>query len=70
MLTCWACNCVLSGDPDVQMEPEGEESPDMMTTCPDCLTQHIYTEDEDGNMVITQAIMIDSTILHQAASRT
>ena len=63
MLSCWVCKYTLSSEPDFNDDPEDEQGVDIMITCPECLTQHIYSEDSDGNLVITQAIKADGTKL-------
>lgn len=65
MLKCWTCKTILTGEPDAQPEPEEGEEIDVVATCPNCLTVHIYAEDEDGNMVIAEAIDPDDRILHR-----
>lgn len=65
MLNCWKCKYILTGKPDSQLEPEEEEASDVVATCPKCLTRHIYAEDEDGHMVIIEAIDTDDRILHR-----
>ena len=63
MLNCWACNYVLSGEPDDELDSEGEEAPDIIATCPKCLTRHVYVEDEAGNLVVVEAVKANGTIL-------
>ena len=40
----------------------------MVATCPECLTRHVYAEDEDGNMVIIHAIKADNTLLERKSA--
>ncbi len=68
MLGCWACNYVFSSKPDEQINPEGEEELDMVATCPECMTRHVYAEDEDGNMVIIHAVKADNTLLERESA--
>lgn len=69
MLKCWACGHPMSGLPDEFIDPEGEEIPDIVTTCPDCLTRHVYTEDSNGNLYVTQAVKADGSVLRGPAAR-
>jgi hypothetical protein len=69
MFKCWACNSILKDMPDEFFDPEGEEEPDIVTTCPECLTRHVYTENSDGNLYITQAVKIDGSVLRGPSSR-
>ena len=64
MLRCWTCKSVLTGEPDSQLNPDEEEVFDVVATCPKCLTRHVYVEDEDGNLVIAEAMDTDDRVLH------
>lgn len=68
MLKCWTCKNVLMGEPDFQPDPEEEESSGLVTTCPKCLTRHFYVEDEDGNMLIAEAMDTDDRVLHSPSA--
>ena len=64
MLKCWTCKNILTGEPDTRPDPEEEEEFDIVATCPECLTRHFYVEDEDGNLVIAEAMDTDERVLH------
>ncbi|MFC1770122.1 hypothetical protein ACFLZI_03610 [Nitrospirota bacterium] len=66
MPSCWVCKQTLSIVPDFSFDPEDEQGVDIITTCPECLTQHLHSEDEDGNLHITKAIKTDGTRLKKA----
>ncbi|MGD2080331.1 MAG: hypothetical protein PVJ36_04270 [Nitrospirota bacterium] len=58
MLDCWVCGYAIEAVPE-----EEEEAEDIEVVCPKCLTKHIYTEDADGNLVVTQAIRSDGRVI-------
>ena len=59
MQECWACGYVIEAVPE-----EDEESEDIEVVCPKCFTRHVYTEDEDGNLIVSEAIRSDGTVIH------
>ncbi len=69
MLTCWTCKNILPGEPDIQPYPivGDEEEFDLVATCPECLTRHIYVEDESGNLIIIEAMDTNDRVLHSPA---
>lgn len=58
MVKCWVCGYYIRAVPE-----EEEEAEDVDVVCPRCLTRHIYTEDADGNLIVTQAIRSDGTVI-------
>jgi hypothetical protein len=59
MQECWSCGYVIKAAPEV-----GDELEDVELVCPMCLTTHIYTEDADGNLVVSEAVRSDGKVIH------
>jgi hypothetical protein len=66
MQKCWACGHVIRAAPEVEDDRRQE---DLEVVCPECLTEHVYTEDADGNLVVTEAVRPDGTVLHAPSAR-